>query len=341
MRKDDYLCDDKAKEEMNESLKYVRFDWAAKRILRDKANFDVLEGLVTVLLGEPIHIVEILESESNQDAPSDKYNRVDIKAKNSNDEIIIVEIQLTREIHYLQRILYGVAKAITEHISLGERYDRVKKVYSINILYFDLGRGSDYLYHGRTTFIGVHTKDTLQVSMKERENMGWTSTSDIFPEYYLIRVNEFDKVATTPLEEWIDYLKTGRISDETTAPGLGQAREKLLYMKMSQEERQAYEKHLDYIMSQNEMIYTAKIDGRAEGLAEGLEEGMAKGLEKGLAEGLEKGRAEGLAEGLEKGKELGMVEANIRIAKKLKAAGKTMEEIKSLTDLTDEEIAGL
>ena len=44
----------------------IRFDWAAKRMLRDKANFGVLEGLVTVLLGEPIHIVEILESESNQ-----------------------------------------------------------------------------------------------------------------------------------------------------------------------------------------------------------------------------------------------------------------------------------
>ena len=25
--------------------KYIRFDWAVKRLLRDKANFDVLEGL--------------------------------------------------------------------------------------------------------------------------------------------------------------------------------------------------------------------------------------------------------------------------------------------------------
>ena len=53
-------------------------------MLRDKANFDVLEGLVTVLLGETVHIVELLESESNQDDPFDKFNRVDIKAKNSN-----------------------------------------------------------------------------------------------------------------------------------------------------------------------------------------------------------------------------------------------------------------
>ena len=113
---------------MNEENKYIRFDWAAKRMLRDKANFGVLEGLITVLLNEPVHIEEILESEGNQQAADDKFNRVDVKAKNSKGEIIIVEIQLTRELYYLERVLYGVAKAITEHISLGQKYDKVKKV---------------------------------------------------------------------------------------------------------------------------------------------------------------------------------------------------------------------
>ena len=80
-----------------ENEKYIRFDWAAKRILRQKANYGVLEGLVTVLLGEPIKIVELLESEANQDDATAKFNRVDIKARNSKGEIIIVEIQLTRE----------------------------------------------------------------------------------------------------------------------------------------------------------------------------------------------------------------------------------------------------
>ena len=203
--------------------KYIRFDWAAKRMLRDKANFGVLEGLVTVLLNEQIHITEILESEGNQEDMYDKFNRVDIKATNSKGEIIIVEIQLTRELYYLERILYGVAKAITEHISLGEKYDKVKKVYSINILYFDLGQGADYLYHGRTTFRGVHTADTLVVNSKERDAIRMKAPEEIFPEYFIIRVNEFNKVATTPLEEWLDYLKNGHIKENTTAPGLGEA----------------------------------------------------------------------------------------------------------------------
>ena len=302
---------------MNPSLKYIRFDWAAKRMLRDKANFGVLEGLVTVLLGEPIHIIELLKREGNKDAADDKFNRVDVKARNSRDEIIIVEIQLTREIHYLERILYGVAKAITEHIQLGDRYDKVKKVYSINILYFNLGHGSDYLYHGQTTFVGVHTKDILQVSDRERETMGWKTTDEIFPEYYLIRVNEFNKVATTPLEEWLDYLKNGHIKDDTTAPGLGEARQKLQYLQMTRQEQQAYEHHLDVIMSQNEALDTARIEGKAEGLLEGRAEGRAEGRSEGKTEGI------------------------LMVARNMKASGIPDEDIARMTGLTFAEVKGL
>ena len=123
--------------------RYIRFDWAIKRLLRNKANFGVLEGLLTVLLGRKIRIIDILESEGNQQDENDKFNRVDVKARDSDDEIIIVEIQITRELYYLERILYGVAKAITEHIELGHIYSEVKKIYSISILYFDIGKGDD------------------------------------------------------------------------------------------------------------------------------------------------------------------------------------------------------
>ena len=46
---------------------YIRFDWAMKRLLRNKANFAVLEGFLTTLLNEKIVIQTLLESESNQD----------------------------------------------------------------------------------------------------------------------------------------------------------------------------------------------------------------------------------------------------------------------------------
>ena len=266
--------------------RYIRFDWAIKRLLRQKANFGVLNGFLTVMLREEVNILEILESESNQESADDKFNRVDIKARNSKGEIIIVEIQNTREVHYLERILYGVAKAITEHISLGEGYQNVKKVYSISILYFDLGVGTDYIYHGQNHFTGVHTGDRLRINTRDRDAVITRLPAEIFPEYILIRVNEFDKVATTPLDEWITYLKDGTIRPDTTAPGLREAREKLKYYSMSSSERHAYDEHLNAIMIQNDVLDTAKWEGRLEGLAEGEAKGKAEGLAEGKADAL-------------------------------------------------------
>ena len=297
--------------------KYIRFDWAVKRMLRDKANFDVLEGLITVLLGEKITIVELLESEGNQEAEDDKFNRVDIKAKDSKGSIIIVEVQLTTQLYYLERILYGVAKAITEHISLGQRYSNVKKVYSINILYFDLGKGADYLYHGRNTFVGVHTGDTLQINVKENNVLKMKTPEEVFPEYYIIRVNEFNDMATTPIEEWLDYLKNGRIKDDTTTPGLAEAREKLQYMQMSRADQIAYERHLDALAVQSDAFDAARIEGHAEGRAVGIEEGRSIGIEEGRTK------------------------EKLDIARNLKSLGVALNDISKATSLTVEEIETL
>ena len=286
--------------------RYIRFDWAIKRLLRQKANFGVLEGFLTVFLNEKIKVLEILESEGNQAAEDDKFNRVDIKAKNSKGEIIIVEVQNTSELYYLERVLYGVAKAITEHINLGNSYKEVKKVYSISILYFDLGKGSDYIYIGQNKFIGMHTNDELIVSAKEKDNLIRKSPSEIFPTYILIRVNEFNKVAKSPLEEWVNYLKNGVIESDTKAPGLQEARERLKYYEMSDSERHAYDEYLNAIMIQNDVLGNAKM--------EGIADGMAKGIEKGRAEG------------------------KTEIAKTMLAKGMSVEMIAEITGLTAEEI---
>ena len=264
--------------------RYIRFDWAIKRLLRQKANFGVLEGFLTVFIGEEVKIVEILESEGNQLQADDKFNRVDIKAKNSKGEIIIVEIQNTSELYYLERILYGVAKAITEHIHLGNTYQEVKKVYSISILYFDLGRGSDYLYVGQNHFVGVHTKDQLVISAKEEGAIVQKFPADVFPTYYLVRVNNFNEVAKSPLEEWMQYLKNGIIEEHPKAPGLSEAREKLQYYSMSDAERRAYDEHINAVMIQNDVLGNARLEGMTEGLAKGREEGREEGLEEGRAE---------------------------------------------------------
>ena len=299
----------------------IRFDWAAKRLLRNKANYAVLEGLVTVLLGEKIAIIEMLESESNQSSANDKFNRVDIKAKDSKGDIILIEIQLTREWYYLQRVLYGVSKTITEHISLGSKYEEVKKIYSINILYFDLGKGSDYLYHGTTTFIGVHTKDELIVRKRDKDAIRTCSPTEIFPEYFLIRVNEFNEVAKTPIEEWMDFLKNNHIKDNTETPGLREAKEQLRVLQMNDAERKAYDNYLDTIRTQDSVLDTYRTEG--------------------LLEGRMIGREEGRAEGREEGREEGARNQSIAIAKEMIKMNLDKSIIKRATGLTDDELDNL
>lgn len=243
----------------------VRFDWAIKRILRDKANFVVLEGLLTVLLGRKIHIKNILESEGNQQTANDKFNRVDLLAEDDSGELMLFEVQNDRELDYFHRMAYGVSKAITEYISLGQSYDKIRKVYSINIVYFDLGQGDDYVYVGRTDFHGLHNPDDiLKLSEGQRKAFHSDNPSDIFPEYYLLRVDEFDKVATTHLDEWMSFLKTGEIPQTATAPGLAEARERLRISQLPEEERRQYLHDLENLRYQRSVIETSRAEGRAE-----------------------------------------------------------------------------
>lgn len=100
---------------------YIRFDWAMKRLLRNKANYAVLEGLLTTLLEEKVTIHKLLESESNQEDEFDKYNRVDMLAENSKGELVLIEVQNNNEFAYFQRMLFGASKLVTEYINRGGR----------------------------------------------------------------------------------------------------------------------------------------------------------------------------------------------------------------------------
>lgn len=246
---------------------YIRFDWAMKRLLRNKANFGVLEGFLTTLLKEKITIQKLLESESNQEDEFDKYNRVDMLAENSHGELFLIEVQNNSEYAYFQRMLFGASKLVTEYINRGEDYDNVRKVYSINIVYFSLGHGKDVVYHGKTEFRGIHEGDLLELTPFQRQTFNVDHVSQLYPEYYILKVNDFNRVAKSPLEEWMYYLNTGDIPDSATAPGLGLAREQLKLTRMSKEELDAYYRHLDNIVILRDNIRTERAEGLAEGLA--------------------------------------------------------------------------
>ena len=223
----------------------VSFDWAVKKLLRSKANFEVLEGFLSELLFDDIKILEVLESESNKESDDDKYNRVDIKVKNSKGELIIIEVQFNDEYDFFHRLLYATSKTICEHLDRGKPYSEVVKVISINILYFDLGEGNDYIYKGKTVFNSFHDKGTLKLNDEQRKTFKKEYPSDIFPEYYIIKVNNFNDVAKSTLDEWIYLFKHSAIKSDFKAKGIKKAGKVLDEMKMSQKERAAYDRFID------------------------------------------------------------------------------------------------
>ena len=224
--------------------KLVRFDWAMKRLLRHKANFDILEGFLTELLGEEVTIKQILDSESNKETEDDKHNRVDILVENSKDELVIIEVQNSKEYDYFHRMLYGTSKAISEHIREGQAYAEVKKIISITIAYFDLGQGKDYVYHGTTVFKGIHKNDVLTLSSKQVELYKKDNIHEVYPEYWVIKVSQFHNRVKDKLDEWIYFFKNAEIKNNFSAKGLKEVNERLDEMKLNEKDAKEYKRYL-------------------------------------------------------------------------------------------------
>ncbi|MDX2306166.1 MAG: PD-(D/E)XK nuclease family transposase [Microscillaceae bacterium] len=237
--------------------KLVRFDWAMKKLLRHKANFDILEGFLSELLRFDIKIESILESEGNKQDEYDKYNRVDILVKSQQDELMLVEVQNDSEIDYFQRMLYGVSKLVTEYIKEGEPYGTIKKIYSINIVYFGLGQGKDYVYEYKGEFIGLHENDILLPTTLQKQDFRVEKVSDIFPKYYILKVNNFNDVAKDTLDEWVYFLKNSEVKDTFKAKGLDKAKEKLRYESLTDEEKKMYDRFQENRRIENSVSYTA------------------------------------------------------------------------------------
>jgi predicted transposase/invertase (TIGR01784 family) len=260
------------------SKKLIRFDWAIKRLLRNKVNFGVLEGFLSELLFENIQIEEILESEGNQENEEDKFNRVDILTKNSKNELIIIEIQSTYEIDYFHRMAYGVSKSMSENLSLGQKYSEITKIISINIVYFDLGQGEDYIYKGKTDFKGLHKNDILDLSKKQKTTFLKENVSDIFPEFYLLKVNQFNDIAKDTLDQWIYFLKNSEVKDEFNAKGLKQAGEVLDLMRLTKSDEYGYNRYMDSLSVKASEIFSLQTEAEFKILDEIAKNGISEGL---------------------------------------------------------------
>ncbi len=240
--------------------KHIRFDWAAKKMLRDKKNFGILEGFLSELLKENIKIEGILEGESNQEEENGKFNRIDLLAENAMGEKIIFEFRNYREWEFLLRMRFGNAKVVLSHVGIGERYPKIKKVIAVSIVYFPLGQGDDYIYVGQTRFTGMHTRTKLQLTDLQQDFLGKPTLHQAYPEYYLIRTTKFNDVINDSLDEWIYFFKNSEVLDSFKAKGMDEVRTKLAVINMSEAERKQYQRFAEELMDEASYIASNKFE---------------------------------------------------------------------------------
>ena len=240
----------------------VLFDWALEHQLRDKANFEVLEGFLSELLRRKIIIRHLVESENNPTAVYNNTTRMILLVEVDGSELVVIELQFEGEYDFYVRTFHGDNTSISK----GYPYSEVQKVYSINIVLFDLGEGDDYIYHGVTDFTGLHVRDKLQLSARLQQFFNKTCPCDLHLEYYIIKINEFDEVLENTLDEWMFYLKKNKIRDCFTAQGMDKACKVLAYYDLTDDEKRWYNNSIENRRINDSVMNTALTNGYAEGL---------------------------------------------------------------------------
>ena len=147
----------------------------------------------------------------------------------------------------------------------------------------------------------------------QQQKFGVDEVYKLFPEYVILKVNDFNRWSRVPLDQWAYFLANTEIPEDADAPGLQEAREKLRFARMSREEQAAYRRYIDNRVILADQIVTARGEGKLEGHAEGYLQGREKGRE----------------------------EERIAVARKLKSMGLPDMDIAKATSLTLEELKQL
>lgn len=295
---------------------YIKFDWAMKYLLRNN-EYIIIEGLLSTVLDKRIHIQKVFENGNRLEERYDNDNRFDILVADDGGTHMLVELQIHNEYAYFERYLFGTSNFLEQCVNNEVKLDSIKCIYCVNIITFQFDKNKDFVYHGKTEFRGIHNGELLSLSPFQQQKFNVSVVSDLYPEYYILKVNDFNRWSKVPLEQWIYFLNTGEIPEDANAPGLPEARERLKLDRMSKAELAAYYKHLDNVVILRDNIVTARGEGRLEGIAEG--------------------RAEGRAEGIAEGEQMALQ----RMALGMKRKGLPIQDIAELTGLACEDIEKL
>lgn len=299
-------------------MKYLnpKADLTFKRVFGEHPDLvmSLLNALLPLTADQEITDIEYLPSEMVPENPLRKNSIVDVRCKDKQGRQFIVEMQMIWSPEFKQRVLFNASKAYVHQMNIGEQYELLQPVYSLNLVNEIFEPELEGYYH-HYKMIHVENSDKVIDGLQL-----------VFVELPKFTPHSYAEKKMQVL--WLRYLteindKTREVPEELMAnPEVKKAIDALEVSAFTDAQLAGYEKFWD-IISVEKTLYSS---AERKGLAEGLEKGLAEGLAKGLERGIEEGKAEG------------KTEERCLIALNMKKNGVSSELISQCTGLSIKEI---
>ena len=265
----------------------ISFDYAIKYLLKNKANYDIVEGFISSLLKTegygPVKIKALLDTESNKETRNLKKSIADLIIEDLNGQKYIVEVERAYTANFIHKACFNSCRLVVDSIDGGEDYSTIKKVFHISLLYFIPDNIKTPLSHGKTVFKTIETKETIDLHIASLG--GQIFDLNILPEYFLITVPMFNNVIKQEIDEWLYVMKNSVTKENFKSLCMKKVKDRLSVLNMDPVEKDAYYTYIKEVITQRDAINAAEIKGEIKGRAEGKTEGFIEVAKKMLAEG--------------------------------------------------------
>ena len=280
-------------------VRYFFTDKGGEKVLLDFINAVMISANMKTFKS-----VEILNPFNLKKHYNDKETIVDVKCITKNGTVVIIEVQLSGNSRFPERILYYWSTNYSKLLKKGEGYEDLTPVISINLLNFNLNK-KDSNVHSCYMIYDTKNKrlltDHLQIHIIELKKFNFKNNNLSKDLNYWLGF-----FTTKDMEAYMsDIVKEKPIMEEAHKRYNNFIRSRLMMSEYEKKEIYQYDKQ---IMLKDER-----------------REGIKEGMKKGKLEGLKEGRIAG----------------QISMAKSMKTKNLDINLISEITGLTIEEIKKL
>lgn len=245
----------------------ISFDFAIKYLLRNKGDYDIVEGFISALLAmegyKPVKINALLESESNRESDALKRSIADLVVQDEEGNKYIVEIERSFTPSFLHKACFNTSRLVIDSISGNQDYTTIRKVFHISLLYFFTQEMKKPIYHGKTIIHEIDTAHPVNVRIAN-QGLVMFEHKNVFPEYFFISIPLFDEVIHQEIDEWLYMMKHSEVREDFKSPYMQKVKERLAVLKMSDADRLDYYRYLKEAVHSQDVLMAAETKGKDE-----------------------------------------------------------------------------